>query len=130
MAKITRKVRVYIASPFNRGSQLLNIRFQAQIFNEMTNDGIAFPVLPLAMAHFHMIYPRPEQDWLKYNLGLMEMCDCVLRLPATCDMMPEYVQVESSGADGEVARALELNMPVFYSKGDLYDFCHAQSCPF
>lgn len=121
---IARKIRVYIASPLTKGEPTLNIRFQAMILNELQLEGRVFPLAPLSVAHFNEMYPQPESFWLEYTLEMMEMCDCVLRLPATCDARPEYHQWESNGCAGEVLRAKELDKPVFFSKAELYDWVH------
>lgn len=60
-------------------------------------------------SHFqHTFRPRPYADWLAFDLEWLPCCDAVLRLPG-----------ESSGADGEVARAVELGIPVFGSVAEL-----------
>ena len=49
-----------------------------------------------------MLFPRPYAFWLKLDLEFLPCCDAVLRLEG-----------ESHGADGEVAHAKSIGIPVF-----------------
>lgn len=112
---------VYIASPYTKGDPGINTRFQCDVFNELMNDGLVWPVVPL-WSHFqHIIHPRPYRDWIDYDLALLPRYDACLRLNATNHVVG-YVQAESSGADGEVAAFKRLNKPVFYDKASLYQW--------
>ena len=55
-------------------------------------------------------------------MALLERYDACLRLDATCPNDPEYLITDSSGADGEVKKFLELDRPVFMDKQKLYDW--------
>jgi hypothetical protein len=82
------------------------------------SDGVVLPVVPL-WSHFqHIIFPRPYQDWIDYDLALLRRFDACLRLTATGPV--GYRQEESSGADGEVAAFRETGKPVFFSIDDCY----------
>lgn len=110
---------VYISSPYTRGDQALNTRFQCAIFNQLMDDGLVWPVPPL-WSHFqHIIFPRPYEDWMAYDLAILPRYDACLRLNAE---FPElnYLVSESSGADREVAVFESLKKPVFYNIVDLY----------
>lgn len=86
---------VYIASPYTRGDQALNVRFQMRTWQELMNDEMVLPIAPL-WSHFqHLVYPRPYQDWIDYDLELIERMDAVLRLDADC---------ERTGAPGRMVR--------------------------
>lgn len=49
-----------------------------------------------ALAHY--------ETWMEYDFAMLEVCDAVLRIPG-----------HSPGADREVARAMQLGLPVYYS---------------
>jgi hypothetical protein len=105
--KSENKIKVYIASPYSIGDQAINVKMQIDMADQLMTLGFA-PFVPL-LSHFqHMIHPRPYQDWVDIDLEWVKACDCVLRLPG-----------ESKGADGEVALAGELSMPVFYEIRDM-----------
>lgn len=68
---------------------------------------------PLAHGLFRDLGAEP---WLTMDLELVKRSDAVLRLPG-----------ESSGADGEVAHAESLGIPVFHSIGDLESYFGVES---
>jgi hypothetical protein len=114
---------VYIASPYTKGDPAINTRFQCQVFNELMDDGIVWPFIPL-LSHFqHIVFPRHYQDWIDYDLALLPRFDACLRLNA---VLPEigYEQRESSGADGEVKAFRNLGKMVFYDKPTLYQWAN------
>lgn len=100
--------KVYIASPYTKGDIAVNVKRQMDVANELMNKGFA-PFVPLYSHFQHMMHPRPYIDWIEIDLEWVKVCDCVLRLEG-----------ESAGADGEVAFAKELGIPVYYS---LDEFC-------
>ena len=117
---------VYIASPYTRGDPAMNTHFQCRVFDRLMSDGIVWPVAPL-LSHFqHTMFPRPYQDWIEYDLALLERCDALLRLDA---VLPDhgYIQSESSGADGEVAAMVRLGRPVFYGVTEVYAWANRPS---
>lgn len=114
------KPLVYISSPYTKGDQALNARFQCKIWDLLARSGLVVPIAPL-WSHFqHTVFPRPYEFWLEYDLDLIRSADfaACLRLDAECPGLG-YVQRESSGADKEVALFKELDIPVFYSVPDL-----------
>jgi hypothetical protein len=114
-----RKPIIYIASPYTRGDVAMNTHFQCKIFNQMLDDGKAWPVAPL-WSHFqHTIFPRPYQDWIKYDQAMLHLYDACVRLTAKVEQAG-YEQSESKGADGEVDTFKKLNKPVFTSLEELY----------
>jgi hypothetical protein len=119
--KILMKPFVYIASPYTKGDPAINTHFQCRIFNELMEDGLAWPIAPL-LSHFqHTLFPRPYQDWVDYDLAIIPRLDACLRLTAEYPAL-HYSVSESRGADGEVALFEQLGKPVFYTKQDLYDW--------
>ncbi len=110
---------VYIASPIQR-DPCINTRFQMLIFNSLMDDGFVWPYAPLVSHFQHTVFPRKYEDWIAYDLALIERFDMCLRLTATNSLLG-YEQHESSGADGEVAEFIKQGKPVFYSIKQLYD---------
>lgn len=118
-----KKPIVYIASPYTKGDQAINTHFQMRVFDDLMNDGVVWPVVPL-WSHFqHATFPRHYQDWIDYDLALIERYDACLRLNAEFDEL-KYRVTESSGADGEVARFKAMGRPVFYNKKALYEWAN------
>ena len=112
---------IYIASAYTKGDVAINTRFQMEVFERMMNDGFVWPYAPLVSHFQHLVFPRPYKDWVNYDLAMLPLMDGCLRLTAKYKPL-HYTQQESSGADGEVARMIELGKPVFYSFQDLYDW--------
>jgi len=91
------------------------------MFDQLMNDGVVWPFIPL-LTHFqHTMFPRHYQDWIDYDLALLDRFDACLRLNAKNDEL-FYTETESSGADGEVARFEELGKPVFYYVEECYEW--------
>jgi hypothetical protein len=110
---------VYVMSPYTKGDQAINTHFQMSVFNELLDDGIVTPIIPLTSHFLHIFHPRKYQDWINYDLELIDVCHAGLRLNAEHENM-NYLIKESSGADGEEARFSVQGKPVFYNKADLY----------
>lgn len=100
-------IKVYIASPYTIGDVAVNVRKQMEIADQLMNLGFA-PFVPLYSHFQHMMYPRPYEDWIKFDKEWVICCDVLLRLNG-----------ESKGADGEVELAKSNNIPIFYSIIDL-----------
>lgn len=111
---------VYIASPYTNGDPAINARFQCRIFDEMMDDGIAWPCIPLLLHYQHMLFPRHDQNWIDYEVAVIKRFgfDACLRLDATYEDW--YLQEKSPGADAEVKLFKSMKIPVFYTKTDLY----------
>jgi hypothetical protein len=97
-------LKIYVAGPYTRGSESLNIAKAVEGANALWDKGHT-PFIP-HMSHFwEMIGPRRHyEEWMKWCLVWVEACDALLRMPG-----------ESSGADREVELALKLGKPVYYS---------------
>lgn len=99
--------KIYISGPYTKGDTCENTNNAIKIANKILDAG-HIPFVP-HLAHFwHTMTPRPWQDWMKIDLAFLPSCNILLRLPG-----------ESKGADIEVAKAMELNIPVFYSYEEL-----------
>jgi hypothetical protein len=110
---------VYIASPYSKGDPAINTHFQCKTFDRLLSDGKVIPVAPLWTHFQHLLFPRPYKDWVEYDLSLLHLYDACLRLSVTIEAL-EYLQSESSGADGEVSAFKRMGRPIFYSITDLY----------
>jgi hypothetical protein len=115
------KPTVYIASPYTRGDVAMNTHFQCKVFDQLLTDGKVLPVAPL-WSHFqHMLFPRPYEDWIRYDQEMLRLYDCCLRLSATI-LETNYSMSESTGADLEVETFVRMGKPVFYSISELYEW--------
>lgn len=105
-------MRVYVAGPYTKGDVVLNTRAAIEAGQTLLLAGHA-PFVPHLTHFWHLMFPGPYEQWLELDLAWLEVCEALIRLPG-----------ESSGADGEVRRAIELKIPVYYSVGD---FLHRPS---
>lgn len=97
------KYWVYVAGPITKGDPFENVRLAVQVGERLRKLGIV-PIIPHLSAFWAMIAPGASyEDWMTLDLALISRCDAVLRLPG-----------ESSGADREVAHALDLGKPVYF----------------
>ena len=98
-------------------------------FNDLMDTGLVIPYAPL-WSHFqHLAHPRDYQDWVDYDLAIIDKMDACVRLNAVGFIAggspvnyKVYTQIDSSGADGEVARFKEQSKPVFYSVNDVVNW--------
>lgn len=106
-----RTAKIFIAGPlFSSGSIIENIRealLKAGIVRIMGGK----PFVPHLYFFWDLIFPQSRQNWLDLDLEWLEDCHAVWRLSG-----------ESSGADGEVARAEACNIPVFKTAEGVGDF--------
>ncbi len=96
-------MRVYIAGPYTKGDVVENVR-TAVLAGDAVFEAGHFPYVPHLTHLWHMIRPRPWQDWMRLDLAWLEACDALIRLPG-----------ESKGADLEVRHAAKHLIPVFAS---------------
>lgn len=96
-------MRIYIAAPFTKGDQILNIRAAFDAADELAQRG-HMPFIPHVTGLWHLVHPKPYDWWLRYDNVWLLQCDALLRLPG-----------ESPGADGEVALAERRGITVYYA---------------
>lgn len=96
-------MRIYVAGPISTsGEPGPNVHQAAQAAAELRLAGL-MPFVPHVNLLLHLVRPDvPISLWMEWDLSWLELCDGLLRLPG-----------HSRGADLEVARALELGLPVF-----------------
>lgn len=100
---------IYVAGPMSSsGSYIENIRLGIAAGEGIIRNG-GIPFVPHLSALWQLVSPHSEYDfWLPMDLGWVEKCDAVLRLPG-----------ESRGADREVEHAKEIGIPVFHRLVDV-----------
>ena len=99
--------KIYIASPYTIGDTAVNVHTSLEAADAVIRMGAA-PFAPL-LSHFqHMMFPQHYQVWIDLDIVWVESCDALLRLPG-----------ESSGADGELAHAQAMGIPVFHTLEEL-----------
>jgi hypothetical protein len=102
---------VYVAGPYRAKTawqRELNIREAEELGFRIAVIGFV-PVIPHTM-YRHFDGELTDEFWLGGTLALMERCDAVVLTGRW---------QESTGAKGERARALELELPVFDDIEDL-----------
>jgi hypothetical protein len=92
---------VYVAGPYSKGDVGANVRRAYEAARALADAGLA-AFVPHHTHFWHLLFPRPYEDWLDLDLAFLPCCDAVLRLPGA-----------STGADNEVTRAESLGIPVF-----------------
>lgn len=105
-AGTVKKPVVYIAGPYTNPDPVENMHRAVKIADSLLD--VCVPLVPHLTGTWHMISPKPYEVWLELDIAHMERCDAVYRYPGA-----------SSGADGEVAHAEKIGMPVFFSEDDL-----------
>lgn len=117
------KPTVFIASPYTKGDQAMNTHFQCLVFDKLLSDNIVLPIAPLWSHYQHTLFPRPYEDWIKYDQAMLRLYDCCLRLEANIPSVG-YKMNESSGADAEVETFRKMNKPVFFSIEEVYTWAN------
>jgi hypothetical protein len=96
------KKRVYIAGPYSRGDQAVNVRTAIFVADAVLALGYA-PYLPHLTHFWHLLSPKEYEAWLRLDLHWLDVCDYLLRIPG-----------DSPGADREVQRAAAIGIQAFY----------------
>ena len=117
------KPYVYIASPYSKGDQALNVKSAMATFDVLLTEGECIPICPL-WAHFqHLALPQPYETWASYSLSIAKLCDICLRVPARY----RRFNYTSPGADSEVFYFEKHGKPVVYSLTELDKLLQAWS---
>ena len=96
----THKPIVYVAGPYSANPTHCTTR-AAITAMAIFEAGDFIPMLPHLSHHWDAITPQPYTTWLEIDLGLLHGCDFITRMPG-----------KSSGADGEMAYAEQIGLPV------------------
>lgn len=95
-------MRIYIAGPYTKGDVAQNVRTAIEAGDRILKAGHV-PFIPHLTHFWHLLCPGSYEQWITLDLEWLAQCEALIRLPG-----------ESAGADIEVDRAWELEMPVFY----------------
>lgn len=106
---------IYIASPYTKGDPADNTAIQMEAAHAIMDLGHC-PIAPLLSHFLHIHRRRPYQDWINMDLAMIPKMDVILRLEG-----------ESSGADGEVAAAERLGIPICFGWGELRKYLQEQN---
>ncbi len=98
---------VYIAGPYTHPDPITNTRSAIEAA-ELVLGSEMVPIVPHLTMLWHLVIPKPIDEWYAYDLDVMRRCDVVWRLPGA-----------STGADREVSVAIEEGMPVVHSFSEL-----------
>lgn len=99
--------KIYIAGPYTKGDVAENVR--TAIYQGDYVAGLGhYPFIPHLSHFWHYLLLHDYEFWIKQDLMWLECCDAILRLKG-----------ESSGADAEVKRAIELGLTVYTSIFDI-----------
>lgn len=109
-------IKVYISGPYTKGDPVINTRNAIEAGNEILSYG-HIPIIPHLTMFWHLLTPRPWQDWIDYDLHLVGLCGIILRLPG-----------ESTGADMEVEEARRLRLVVTHSVEEAKRAIDVQYC--
>ena len=93
---------IYIAGPYSGGDVAVNVRNAIGAANRLVDAGYK-PFVPHLCHFWHLLYPRPYEDWVALDMAWLPKCEAIVRLDG-----------DSPGADGEVQWALTNNIPVYY----------------
>lgn len=91
-----------MAGPYSKGDTALNVRRAIEAGHLLMEAGHT-PFIPHLTHFWHLLFPRPYEEWLAYDNQWVTLCHGLLRLKG-----------ESNGADKEVALATKNKMPVFF----------------
>ena len=100
-------IKVYVSGPYTTGDTCVNVRRAIDMGNKLLELGYA-PFVPHLTHFWNLIHRHGWKKWMKYDLSMVEVCDCILRLPGV-----------SRGGDIEVLHADKRGKLVFYSVADL-----------
>lgn len=96
-------MRVYVSGPYTAPDPVENTHKAILAADELMDNGF-IPYVPHLTMTWHLVKPRPYEDWMTIDLAFVEVCDAVLRIPGA-----------SSGGDREVTYAQSLGIPVYHS---------------
>jgi len=98
--------KVYIAGPYSSDPE--NNTEQAIFYGDWIASLGHIVFIPHLTHFWNKQSPHVYEFWMRQDREWLKLCDCVFRMEG-----------ESLGADEEVALAESLNIPVYYSIGDL-----------
>lgn len=112
---MTRKL-LYVAGPYS-SDPVVCTRVALMTATAIYERTEFVPVVPHLSHFWHLLTPLPYEDWLAIDFALLERCHAITRLPG-----------DSPGADREVARALQLELPMIEFTAMAQAVQHAHAC--
>lgn len=109
MSDFVTRPLVYLAGPYTRPDPVLNTHETIRFASKLLDEGLVTPFVPHLTLLWHLVSPREVDFWYDYDLAVLARCDALLR-----------IEGESTGADKEVAFAVERGIPVFYDAAGLW----------
>lgn len=97
------RLMCYVAGPYINPDPVWNTHKTIMVAEELEATEIITAYVPHLSLLWHIVAPHDAQFWYDYDLAILARCDCLLRIPG-----------QSTGADDEVAFAIERRIPVFY----------------
>ncbi len=98
---------IYVAGPYSDGDTVAHVQAAVSAADTLLKMEL-FPYIPHLSHLWHLISPKPYEEWLEIDLHALTKCDALLRLPG-----------KSSGARAEVIFAHERGIHVCYSVGEI-----------
>lgn len=96
-----RRLKVYMAGPYTKGDQALNVRRILKAADRIVDAG-HIPFVPHLYHFWHMLSPKLYEVWMDLDREWLTVCDVMIRMSG-----------ESSGSDQETKDAHDMDMPVY-----------------
>lgn len=107
---IMRKLKVYVAGPYSKPDPCTNTNYALKIAQDLACKDF-IPFVPHLYHFWKIVIPNSEEFFLELDMRWLESCDALLRIPG-----------ESFGADREIERARQLEIPVLFSVSSVIDW--------
>lgn len=105
---MSRRTVIYLACPMRSGSWTNNVRTACQVAKDLMRKGYSV-INPITSWLADLVEPTEFKNWIEMDYGLIDVSDCVLRVPGT-----------SEGADLEMDYAARNDTPFFSDISELY----------
>jgi len=99
---------IYLACPMRSGHWTTNVRNAAKVGKDLMRKGYSV-INPAGSWLLDLVEETDFDDWIQCDFGLVQVCDCVLRIPGF-----------SVGGDMEADFAVRHDIPLFTDMSDLY----------
>lgn len=104
MTKPVQPLRIYVAGPYTKGDQAVNVRNAIFAGNYCRLLG-HIPFIPHLSMIWQMLTPHDDVNfWYEYDMECLKVCDAVL-----------LIEGDSVGAENEVAWAEEHGLKVYHN---------------
>lgn len=110
------KPLVYIAGPYTNPDPVENVHRAIKAGMDLYRTGQCAVIIPHLSMTAQLVEPHDVDFWYEFDLTQLAHCDALFRLPG-----------DSTGADNEVAFAIEQHIPVFALRSELYAWLDLQA---